>query len=66
MPKRKEPEDTAQIKPAGAGFTKEQLFASEKFRDRKDLISALLADGRNYSIAEAEEEINNFMKGKVD
>lgn len=47
-------------------FTKEQLLKSERFKDKRDLIDALLADNEKYSLAAVEEKINNFMKGQVD
>ena len=33
-------------------FTKQQVLASARYRDRRDLVSALLDDGRTYTIAE--------------
>lgn len=47
-------------------FTKEQLLKSERFKDKRDLIDALLADNEKYSLAAVEEKINNFMEGQVD
>lgn len=46
-------------------YTKNQLIGSEKYRDRRDLLWALLEDEKVYSAAEAEEVMNQFMKGKV-
>lgn len=50
---------------AEAGFTKEQLAASERYRDKKDLILALLEDGRCYSIQEADAKVKRYQKGVV-
>ncbi|MBP1582175.1 MAG: hypothetical protein J6A26_07250 [Oscillospiraceae bacterium] len=50
---------------AEAKFQKEALLKSERFRDQRDLISAVLDDDRCYSIREAEEKIQSYMKGKV-
>lgn len=46
-------------------FTKEQLLASKRFSDRKDLINALLLENKKYSIEEADKKITEFLKGKV-
>lgn len=47
-------------------FTKEQLLKSERFKDKRDLINALLTDNEKYSLAAVEEKINNFMEGQVN
>ena len=44
-------------------FSKRQLYNSKLFSEKKDLIMALLPEGE-YTIAEAEETINNFLKGQ--
>lgn len=46
-------------------YTKDQLIRSEKYRNQRDLISALFDDRKVYSATEAEEIMNQFMKGKV-
>ena len=46
-------------------FTKEQLFDSDRFRDRIDLVSAILSDGEEYTIEFVEEQIEKYMKGQV-
>lgn len=48
-----------------ATFSKQQLLTSKKYAEKKDLINALLVDDRSYSMAEAEEILNGFLKGKV-
>lgn len=54
------------IKPAEPiSFTKEQLIASDKFANQKDLVSALLEDGKTYTISETEKIINDHKKRKV-
>lgn len=58
-------EESVNSKTAGQLFLKEQLRASEKFSNRKDLIEILLEDQKQYSIPEVEEIIEEFMKGKV-
>lgn len=46
-------------------FTKEALLNAKRFRKNHDLVSAVLEDGNEYTIAEAEAKIENYMKGKV-
>lgn len=44
-------------------FSKEQLAKSERYAGRRDAVSALLDDGKQYTIAEVDAIINKFMKG---
>ncbi len=46
-------------------FSKEQLAASSRFRERRDILEALLDDGELYTVKAVEEKIENYMKGKV-
>lgn len=50
---------------AQAAYTKEQLAASRRYADRRDLISALLEDGRSYTTDEVDALIKKYLKGKV-
>lgn len=54
----------AQMPPVST-FTKEQLLKSQRYRERRDLLTALLEDGKMYSHDDAERLIEEFMKGKV-
>ena len=46
-------------------FTKEQLVNSEKYRQYKDLLQAILKENKQYTLKQIDEEIKKFMKGKV-
>lgn len=48
-----------------AKFSKSKLIASKKFTDRSDILSALLADDKEYTIEEAEGIIREYMEGEV-
>ena len=48
-----------------AVFSKEPLLAAERFRGRRDIVNALLAEGEQYTIAEVEQMIEKYMKGLV-
>lgn len=47
-------------------FTKEQVLASKKIAYSKDLINAILDDGKTYTLKEVDAEINKFLKRKVN
>ena len=81
FPKGKMPDETGKTAPAETGklhhperacakkdptFTKRQLLKSNWYSHKRDLLSALLADDRQYSHAEVDQAIDKFMKGKVD
>ena len=48
------------------GFTKEQILASEKYSDKRDVLGALLRDNGIYTNEQISSVINKFMKGKVN
>lgn len=54
--KMPEPQDT---------FTKEALLASGYFDNRKDALAALIDDGEEISIEEAQTRLDEFLKRKV-
>lgn len=45
-------------------FSKKEFVKSRKFAKYKDLVNALLKEGKTYSIKEVETLINNFLYGK--
>lgn len=45
-------------------FSKEQLKASKKFANRKDLVEILLDDNKQYSVTAVENMVEKFMKGR--
>ena len=47
-------------------FTKAQLTASDKYAGRKDLIGALPDDDTEYTVEQADELIEKYLKGKVN
>lgn len=49
-----------------ATYKKEQLAASKKYANRRDLIMALLEDGKPYTLSEVDGLIEKYMKGKVN
>ncbi|MDE7298557.1 MAG: hypothetical protein K2N94_06970 [Lachnospiraceae bacterium] len=53
--------------PAGTDsvFSSEQLLSSERFRNRRDILNALLKPGEQYTVSAVEQLIENYMKGQV-
>jgi hypothetical protein len=51
-----------QIEPA---FTKEALVNSNRFRNERDIVSAILKDGEEYTVRQVEGAIAKYMKGTV-
>ena len=48
-----------------ASYTKDQLLRSKKYAARRDLLGALLEDGKTYTAAQVDREITQFLKRKV-
>ena len=46
-------------------FEKQQLLESRRFRDKRDLLEAILSDGKEYTMEEVEQRIDDYRKGKV-
>ena len=46
-------------------YKKQELLKAECYRERKDLVGALLEDGREYSLEEVDAVLDKFLKGKV-
>ena len=45
-------------------FSKEALINSKRYRQQRDLLAALLEDEQQYSLAQTDEYIQKFMKGR--
>ncbi len=46
-------------------FTKEAILKSKRWAYRRDALSFLLEDGKEYSHADVETILNDYMKGQV-
>ena len=53
-----------QAETSDARFSKAQLCASKKYADRRDVLFAMLDDSKEYTYAEADKAIDDFMKMK--
>lgn len=47
-------------------YSKEQIIESKKFKSRVDVLRVILDENKTYTIADVENELNKFMKGKVN
>ena len=46
-------------------FSKAQLISAERFRGKRDVLNALLSADKSYTVKEAEQIIEKYMKGQV-
>lgn len=46
-------------------YTKEQILKSKKYKNRADLLKAILKDSKQYTLDQVNNEIEKFMKRKV-
>lgn len=49
-----------------SAYTKEQILASKKYENRRDILGVLLADGEEYTTDKVDTLLDKFMKGKVN
>lgn len=57
------------VQEAEVEFSKEQILRSERFRNRRDVLDALLArfpEEAIFTVNAVEELINEYMKGQVN
>lgn len=47
------------------GFSKEQILASAKYSNRRDLLTVLLEDGKSYTAEQVEQVMNDWFKKGV-
>lgn len=47
-------------------FTKEQILASNKYANKKDVCNTVIPDNFHGTLNEVDVLIENFMKGKVN
>lgn len=55
----------AKVQQTEPQFSKEQIVASEKYRNQRDLVDALLEEDKKYTIATVDKMIEEYRKGKV-
>lgn len=55
---------TSKEKGGPATYTKDHILTFKRFRERRDLLSVLLEDGKTYTINQVDSLIDEFMKPK--
>lgn len=70
MAKQKDKKPTPEgVQEAEVEFSKEQILRSQRFRNRHDLLDALLTrfpEGATFTVSAVEELIDGYMKGQVN
>ncbi len=46
-------------------FTKQQLTESKRYKKKRDLLEALLENGKTYTIAQVDKIIGDYLKKEV-
>lgn len=54
-----------QQKKAEPEFGKEQILASERYKEKRDLVDALLDEERKYTLETVDRMIETYQKGQV-
>lgn len=47
-------------------FVKAQIVSAKKYEDEVDIVNALLDEGKSYTLAEVDNIIDEFKKGRVN
>lgn len=47
-------------------FKKGNLISSDRYADKRDIVSALLEADKEYTLSEVDKLVEIFMKGKVE
>ena len=66
--RKKETEDaveSVEVQSVQTVFTKEQILASAKYRNRRDLVDALLDEDKSYTMKTVDNLVEKYMKGQV-
>ena len=58
-------EETKEVTKKESAHTKEQILQAKKYKDRKDVLNVLLANGKTYTLKEVDKLIESFMKKEV-
>lgn len=46
-------------------YSKKSILASDRYANRRDALGVILDDGKEYSAAEVDDLLDNFMNGQV-
>lgn len=65
MAEAKKQKNSTAEKTAEPKFSREQIVASEKYCNHRDLVEALLDEGKKYTYEAVDKLIENYKKGQV-
>ena len=65
MGKKKIADEKTEVQNVSIEFSKEQILASAKYRNNKDLVDAILDEKKKYTIESVDSLVEKYMKGKV-
>lgn len=57
--------ENVKAEPIEQKFSKEQILASAKYANKRDLVDALLTSSEKYTMEEIDKKISNYLEGKV-
>lgn len=63
--KRQENDATAKIQTVKPQFDKKQVITSVRYANQRDLVEALLDDGKKYTFETVDNLIEKYKKGQV-
>ncbi len=63
MTARKKAEDVQSVQ---TEFDKQQILASKRYGNKRDLVDALLNDNEKYTLETVDKLLDKFMKGRVN
>ena len=60
-------ETNTEVKPQVSAdvFTKQQLAESKRYKKKRDVLEALLENGKTYTIAQVDKIIGDYLKKEV-
>ena len=60
-------ETNTEVKPQVSAdvFTKQQLAESKRYKKQRDLLEALLEDGKTYTIAQVDKITSDYLRKEV-
>jgi hypothetical protein len=65
MAERKTTGTVAKSEQTEPKFSKEQILASARFANRRDLVDALLDENKSYTLETVDNLVEKYMKGQV-
>lgn len=55
--------EVAEVIETPVSYTKEQIYKSKRYMNKKDIVTVMLKDDKRYTFEEVDVLINQFLKG---